>query len=98
MLGHTIEHFTIPQDVIVIALGKSTWARCGVSVIITPIEPGFKGQVVIEIVNNTPLPVKQYLGCGVSQFIFLQSDESCMVSYSDRNGKYQNQTGVQLPL
>ena len=100
MLGHTIEYFCIPVDVLVIALGKSTWARAGVGVTITPIEPGFEGEIVIEIANFTNLPVKIYVDVGISQFIFFQSDERCSTSYADRNnnlgGKYQGQTGLTL--
>lgn len=101
LLGHTIEYFRIPVDVLVIALGKSTWARAGVSVTITPIEPGFEGTVVIEVANLTNLPIKIYTEVGISQFLFFQSDERCTVSYGDRNdgkgGKYQGQTGIMMP-
>lgn len=97
LLGHTIEYFRIPNDVIVVAVGKSTWARAGVGVTITPIEPGFEGQVVIEVANFTNLPVKIYVEVGISQFLFFQSDERCNVSYSDRSGKYQGQTGIVMP-
>ena len=78
--------------------GKSTYARAGVAINVTPIEPGFKGQVVIEIANTTNLPVKIYTGEGIAQFLFGQSDENCLVSYDDRGGKYQGQSGIQLPL
>ncbi len=97
LLGRTMEYFNIPSDVLVIALGKSTWARAGVGVTITPIEPGFKGEVVIEVANFTNLPVKIYTEVGISQFIFFQSDERCQVSYGDREGKYQGQTGITMP-
>ena len=97
MLGHTIEYFNIPSDVMVIAVGKSTWARAGVSVIITPIEPDFKGEIVIEIANQTNLPIKIYTGVGISQFLFFQGDERCRTSYADRSGKYQGQTGITMP-
>lgn len=97
MLGHTIEYFRIPSDVLVVAVGKSTWARAGVSVIITPIEPGFEGDVVIEIANHTNLPIKIYTEVGISQFLFFQSDERCTTSYADRSGKYQGQTGITMP-
>lgn len=97
-LGHTVETFNIPRDTLVVCLGKSTYARAGVAINITPIEPGFSGQVVIEIANTTNLPVKIYTGEGIAQFLFGQSDENCETSYGDRNGKYQNQRGIQLPL
>lgn len=97
MLGHTIDYFRIPADILVLAVGKSTWARAGVGVTITPIEPEFEGQVVIEIANHTNLPVKIYVEVGISQFLFFQSDERCNVSYADRAGKYQGQTGITMP-
>ena len=97
-LGHTVETFNIPRDVAVICMGKSTYARAGVAINITPIEPGFKGQVVIEIANCTNSPVKIYTGEGIAQFMFFQSDRNCRVSYADKNGKYQGQSGIQLPL
>ena len=97
-LGHTVETFNVPRDVLIVCLGKSTYARAGVAINVTPIEPGFKGQVVIEIANTTNLPVKIYTGEGIAQFLFGQSDENCLVSYDDRGGKYQNQSGIQLPL
>ena len=80
----------------VVAVGKSTMARSGVQVNVTPIEAGFKGTVVIEIANSTSLPVKIYAGEGISQFLFFRGNQSCQVSYADRNGKYMLQTGVQL--
>lgn len=94
ILGHTIETFDIPRDVIAVCVGKSTYARAGIAINVTPIEPGFKGQVVIEIANQTPLPAKVYAGMGIAQFLFYQSDEPCEVSYADRDGKYQNQKGI----
>lgn len=94
ILGHTIEAFDIPRDVMVICLGKSTYARAGAIVNVTPIEAGFKGQVVIEISNSTPLPLKVYANQGIAQFLFFESDEDCEVSYGDREGKYQNQRGI----
>jgi dCTP deaminase len=97
VLGHTAEEFNIPRDVGTICLGKSTYARVGCSINVTPIEPGFKGNVVIEIANQTPLPMKVYSGMGIAQFIFLKG-EPCEVSYADRNGKYQNQTGIQTAI
>ncbi len=96
MLGHTEEYFVVPKDVIITCVGKSTLARVGLIVNVTPIEPGFEGQVVIEISNATNLPVRVYANQGVSQFLFDQSDEPCSVSYADKKGKYQGQTGIQL--
>ncbi len=96
MLGHSIEYFNIPRDVTVICLGKSTWARAGVTVLVTPLEAGWSGQVVIEIANTTTLPVKIYVEAGICQFLFFQSDDNCNVSYSDRSGKYQSQEGITL--
>lgn len=97
MLGHSVETFNIPRNVLVNALGKSTYARCFVSVIVTPLEPGWKGQLVIEVVNHSPLPVRVYLSQGICQLIFLRG-EDCKVSYADRGGKYQNQSGTQDSL
>lgn len=94
LLGHTVETFDIPRDVMVLAVGKSTYARCGAIVNVTPIEAGFIGQVVVEISNSTPLPLKVYAGHGIAQFMFFQSDEACEVSYADRAGKYMLQKGV----
>jgi dCTP deaminase len=96
MLGRSIEHFKIPIDVWVICLGKSTYARCGISVNITPMEPGWAGHLTIEISNLTPLPVRVYANEGIAQASFFQGDEPCEVSYADRSGKYQNQVGVQV--
>lgn len=94
LLGWTEEYFNIPRDVVAICVGKSTYARAGVQVNVTPIEPGFQGNVVIEIANSTSLPVKIYAHEGISQFLFLQGDEGCETSYADRQGKYQGQTGI----
>lgn len=96
MLGHTIEIFDVPRDILIECVGKSTYARCGLLVGITPIEPGFKGQVVIEVANTTPLPVKVYANMGIAQFLFHRLDEPCETSYDDRGGKYQNQSGITL--
>jgi dCTP deaminase len=96
-LARTIEYFRIPRDVLTICLGKSTYARCGIIVNVTPLEPEWEGHVTLEFSNTTPLPAKIYANDGVAQVIFLQSDESCEISYNDRGGKYQNQTGVTLP-
>lgn len=97
MLGHTIEYFNIPRDVLVICMGKSTLARSGISINVTPIEPQFKGNVVIEIANMTNLPVKIYTDVGISQFMFFRGDEECIRSYADKGGKYQCQQGLTLP-
>ena len=96
-LASTIEHFKIPKDVLVICLGKSTYARCGIIVNVTPLEPGWEGHVTLEFSNTTPLPAKIYANEGVAQFIFLKGNEKPQVTYSDRNGKYMGQTGVTLP-
>lgn len=97
VLGRTIEYFKIPRDVLVICLGKSTYARCGIIVNVTPLEPEWEGYVTLEFSNTTPLPAKIYANEGVCQFLFLKSDEICRTSYADRQGKYMNQTGVTLP-
>jgi dCTP deaminase len=94
ILGHTMETFDIPQDIMVMCVGKSTYARLAAIVNVTPIEPGFKGQVVIEIANCSTLPLKVYAGQGIAQFLFLKGDQPCMTSYADKAGKYQNQQGV----
>jgi dCTP deaminase len=96
-LGRTVEYFRIPRDVLVICLGKSTYARCGIIVNVTPLEPEWEGQVTIEISNTTPLPAKIHANEGICQFIFLQGNESCETSYADRAGKYMRQQGVALP-
>ena len=98
VLGHTIEVFNVPKDILIECVGKSTYARCGIAVNVTPIEPGFEGQIVIEIANQTPLPCKVYSGMGIAQFLFHQASENCQVSYGDRKGKYQNQRGIQTAL
>lgn len=97
LLGHTVETFDIPRDVMVVCVGKSTYARAGAIVNTTPIEPGFRGEVVIEISNATSLPLKIYINQGISQFMFFRGDKPCSVSYDDRKGKYQDQKGVTLP-
>jgi dCTP deaminase len=96
-LARTVEHFRIPRDVLTICLGKSTYARCGIIVNVTPLEPEWQGHVTLEFSNTTPLPAKIYAGEGCAQVIFLQSDEVCDTSYLDRGGKYQGQQGVTLP-
>lgn len=94
LLGWTEEYFVIPRDVVAVCVGKSTYARAGVQVNVTPIEPGFEGTVVIEIANSTSLPVKIYAHEGISQFLFLVGSEPCETSYADRGGKYQGQMGI----
>jgi dCTP deaminase len=96
LLGHTIEYMRIPRDIMVIAIGKSTYARAGAIVNVTPIEPGFEGTVVIEVSNSTPLPLKVYANEGIAQFVFFRG-EACETSYGDRGGKYQGQQGIVLP-
>ena len=96
-LAHTMEYFRIPRDVLVICLGKSTYARCGIIVNVTPLEPEWEGQVTIEISNTTPLPAKIYAFEGICQFLFLQGNEPCETSYADKAGKYMGQRGVALP-
>ncbi|QCE33324.1 dCTP deaminase [Acetobacteraceae bacterium] len=96
-LAHTVEFFKIPKDVLVICLGKSTYARCGIIVNVTPLEPGWAGQVTIEISNTTPLPARIYANEGICQFLFFKGDSPCETNYADRLGKYMNQSGVTLP-
>ncbi|MGR8948090.1 MAG: dCTP deaminase [Gammaproteobacteria bacterium] len=96
-LARTVEFFRIPRNVLTICLGKSTYARCGIIVNVTPLEPEWEGYVTLEFSNTTPLPAKIYANEGVAQVIFLESDEPCETSYADRGGKYQNQSGVTLP-
>lgn len=96
-LARTVEYFRIPRNVLTICLGKSTYARCGIIVNVTPFEPEWEGFVTLEFSNTTPLPAKIYANEGVAQVIFFESDEPCSVSYRDRQGKYQGQVGVTLP-
>jgi dCTP deaminase len=96
-LARTVESFKIPENTLAICLGKSTYARCGIIVNVTPFEPGFEGTITIEISNTTPLPAKIYANEGIAQVLFFEGDEPCEVSYKDKNGKYQNQTGITLP-
>jgi len=96
-LARTVEYFRIPRNVLTICLGKSTYARCGIIVNVTPLEPEWEGHVTLEFSNTTPLPAKVYAGEGCAQVIFIESDEPCETSYRDRGGKYQGQTGVTLP-
>lgn len=96
-LARSVEYFRIPRDVLTICLGKSTYARCGIIVNVTPFEPEWEGHVTLEISNTTPLPARIYAGEGLAQVIFLQSDEPCETSYKDRGGKYQGQRGITIP-
>lgn len=96
-LARTIEYFRIPRNVLTVCLGKSTYARCGIIVNVTPFEPEWEGHVTIEISNTTPLPAKIYANEGIAQVLFFQGDEPCEVSYKDKQGKYQAQRGVTLP-
>lgn len=96
-LAHTIEYFKMPKDTLAICLGKSTYARCGIIVNVTPFEPEFEGYITIEISNTTNLPAKVYANEGIAQVVFLQGDEVCEQSYKDRGGKYQGQMGITLP-
>ena len=96
-LARTMEYFRIPRDVLTICLGKSTYARCGIIVNVTPLEPGWEGHVTLEFSNTTPLPAKIYANEGACQFLFLQGNEPCETSYADRAGKYMGQKGVTLP-
>lgn len=97
VLASSLEYFRIPRDVLVICLGKSTYARCGLVVNVTPLEPEWEGHVTIEISNTTPLPAKIYANEGIAQLLFLQAAEICEVSYKDKSGKYQAQKGITLP-
>ncbi len=97
VLARTVEYFRIPRNVLTICLGKSTYARCGIIVNVTPLEPEWEGHVTLEFSNTTPLPAKIYANEGVAQMLFLESDEVCETSYKDRGGKYQGQVGVTLP-
>jgi dCTP deaminase len=96
-LARTVERFRIPRNVLVICLGKSSYARCGIVVNVTPLEPEWEGYVTLEFSNTTPLPAKIYANEGVAQMLFFESDEVCETSYADRGGKYQGQKGVTLP-
>ena len=97
-LCETVETFEIPRDVLAICLGKSTYARCGIIVNVTPLEPEWRGKVTIEISNTTPLPAKIYANEGIAQMIFLKAERVCALSYADKKGKYQDQTGLVLPI
>ena len=97
VLASTVEYFKIPKDIMVICLGKSTYARCGIIVNVTPLEPGWEGHVTLEFSNTTPLPAKIYANEGAAQFVFLQGNEEPEVTYEKRNGKYMKHVGVTLP-
>jgi dCTP deaminase len=96
-LARTVEYFRIPRDVIVCTLGKSTYARCGIIVNVTPLEPEWEGIVTLEVSNTTPLPARIYAGEGIAQMLFFEGDEPCETSYADKKGKYQAQQGLTLP-
>lgn len=96
-LARTVEYFRMPRDVLAICVGKSTYARCGIIVNVTPFEPGFEGHITIEISNTTPLPAKIYANEGIAQVLFFEGDEPCMTTYCARKGKYQSQEGITLP-
>ena len=97
VLARTVEYFKIPKDILVICLGKSTYARCGIIVNVTPLEPGWEGHVTLEFSNTTPLPAKIYANEGAAQFVFLKGNEEPAITYDKRNGRYMKQSGVTLP-
>lgn len=97
VLGRTMEWFKIPRDILTLCIGKSTYARCGIIVNVTPLEPEWRGFVTLEISNTSPLPAKIYAGEGICQFLFLKAVTQCETSYADRNGKYQDQTDITMP-
>jgi len=97
-LSETVEHLEIPRDIIAICVGKSTMARIGIIVNVTPLEPEWRGKITIEISNTTPLPAKVYAGEGIAQILFFRTDAVCRTSYADKKGKYQDQTGLTLPF
>src|SRR6266571_3998614 len=97
-LAETVEHLEIPRDIICLCVGKSTYARCGIIVNVTPLEPEWRGRVTIEISNTTPLPAKIYAGEGIAQILFMRTDAICETSYADKKGKYQDQKGLTLPF
>ncbi len=97
-LGETIETIKVPRNVLAICVGKSTYARCGIIVNVTPLEPEWRGKVTMEISNTTPLPAKIYANEGIAQIIFMKADRICAVSYADKGGKYQDQAGLTLPM
>ena len=97
VLAHSLEYFRIPSNVLALCLGKSSYARAGIIVNVTPFEPGWEGEATLEISNATPLPVKLYAHEGIAQLVFFESNEPCELSYADRKGKYQRQRGITLP-
>lgn len=97
-LAETVETIEVPRDILCICIGKSTYARCGIIVNITPLEPEWRGKITIEISNSTPLPAKIYSGEGIAQIVFLRAEEVCRTSYGDKKGKYQDQKGLTLPF
>lgn len=97
-LAHSVEYFRIPRNVLTMCIGKSTYARCGLIVNVTPFEPEWEGYVTIEISNTTPLPARIYANEGIAQVLFFEADEVCEVSYAERNGKYQKQKGITAPI
>jgi dCTP deaminase len=97
-LAETVEYLEIPRDILVVCVGKSTYARCGIIVNVTPLEPEWRGRVTIEISNTTPLPAKIYAGEGIAQMLFFRGEQVCKVSYADKKGKYQDQKGLTLPF
>jgi dCTP deaminase len=96
-LARSVEYFRIPRNVLVVCVGKSSYARCGIIVNVTPLEPEWEGIVTLEVSNTTPLPARVYAGEGIAQFLFFESDEACETSYADKKGKYQAQKGLTLP-
>jgi dCTP deaminase len=97
-LAETVEYLEVPRDILCVCLGKSTYARCGIIVNVTPLEPEWRGRVTIEISNTTPLPAKIYAGEGIAQIVFLRAEAPCRTSYADKKGKYQDQKGLTLPF
>lgn len=97
-LGCSLEYFKIPRDIFVLCVGKSTYARCGVIINVTPLEPEWEGRVTLEFSNTTPLPAKVYAGEGICQFLFIKGSRECDISYADRKGKYMKQTKITLPI
>jgi dCTP deaminase len=97
-LARTLEYIKVPRNILVVCLGKSTYARCGIITNVTPLEPEWEGHITIEISNTAPLPAKVYAGEGIAQLIFLEADEICETSYRDKKGKYQGQTGITPPI
>ncbi len=97
-LGETVETFEIPRNVLAMCVGKSTYARCGIIVNVTPLEPEWRGKVTLEISNTTPLPAKIYANEGIAQMVFIKADRVCAMSYADKGGKYQDQRGLTLPM